>query len=162
MTDQVDISKLHYVAADGKTGKKVNDLAVEFAREQGLDAPGCREYSRLLGEAGPEGASLFSAVLALIDDQAVGAAAFHIGYDVLRAAPNLNLSMIYVLPGYRRCGVGRGLMSSIAGLASQNGISTLNWTVPRLDLDTRVFFDVVAPDSFDINMLTYRVELGPA
>jgi len=70
----------------------------------------------------------------------------------------LGLRHLFVLPESRRRSIGRRLMAAIARRAAELGCTRIEWQVPRLDLDPRAFFEIVAPDSFRLNDLNYCVE----
>lgn len=82
-----------------------------------------------LGEhlSGPH--PIVEAVLAEIDDRAVGFGLFFSNYSTFLTKPGLYLEDLFVLPEYRRLGIGRAILTYLAQLAVQRGCGRLEWTV---------------------------------
>lgn len=107
-------------------------LIVQFIRE-------LAEYERLAQEvvATEETvrSSLFGeprfaeVLLAELDGKPVGFALFFHNYSTFLARPGLYLEDIYVRPEVRGRGVGRALMSRLAGIAQQRDCSRIEWAV---------------------------------
>lgn len=72
----------------------------------------------------------------------------------------LSLRHLVVAQDHRRRGIGRLLMARAAARAVELKCRRLEWTVARLDLDTRAFFEMVVPDSFRLNELTYIADFA--
>jgi GNAT superfamily N-acetyltransferase len=56
-------------------------------------------------------------------------------YSSFLARPTLYLEDVFVLPEYRGCGIGRGLLRHCIGLAQERGCGRVEWTC--LDWNTR-------------------------
>ena len=120
----------------------------------------------LEGDArGALAAQLGGTVEALIvsggDDAVLGCALFSPVPDPLSGGTGLFLSSVVVDPEHRGRGVGKALMAALARLCLERELSRIDWVVDRLDLDARTFFDLLAPDSFQLNRLVYGVTANP-
>lgn len=93
------------------------------------------------------------------DGGAVGCAAFGEVPNVLTGGRGILLYALAVAPSHRGQGHGKALLVGLASLCLERGITQMNWSVDRLDLDTRTFFDLTAPDSFKLNKLVYALEV---
>lgn len=69
------------------------------------------------------------AILAEVDGQAVGFALFFQNYSTFLTQPGLYLEDLFVLPEYRRQGIGKALITYLAELAVSRGCGRLEWTV---------------------------------
>ncbi len=69
------------------------------------------------------------AILAEVDGQAVGFALFFQNYSTFLTQPGLYLEDLFVLPEYRRQGIGKALITHLAELAVSRGCGRLEWTV---------------------------------
>jgi GNAT superfamily N-acetyltransferase len=61
--------------------------------------------------------------------QAVGFALFFSSYSTFLTQPGIYLEDLFVLPGYRRLGIGKAMLSYLAGLAVERGCGRLEWSV---------------------------------
>jgi GNAT superfamily N-acetyltransferase len=69
------------------------------------------------------------ALLACTDDEPVGFALFFHNYSTFLAQPGLYLEDLYIRPTYRRQGLGKSLLTSVARLAVERGCGRYEWTV---------------------------------
>ncbi|ARV60358.1 GNAT family N-acetyltransferase [Nostocales cyanobacterium HT-58-2] len=69
------------------------------------------------------------AILAEYAGQAVGFALFFHNYSTFLTKPGIYLEDLFVLPEYRREGVGRALLIKIAQIAIERGCGRLEWSV---------------------------------
>ncbi|MBF2067608.1 MAG: GNAT family N-acetyltransferase [Calothrix sp. C42_A2020_038] len=69
------------------------------------------------------------AILAEYDGQAVGFALFFHNYSTFLTKPGIYLEDIFVLPQYRRLGIGKALLSKVAQIAEERDCGRLEWTV---------------------------------
>lgn len=69
------------------------------------------------------------AIIASYAGQAVGFALFLFNYSTFLTQPGLYLEDLFVLPEYRRQGVGKAILSYLAGLAVERGCKRLEWSV---------------------------------
>lgn len=68
-------------------------------------------------------------VLAEIAEQAVGFALFFHNYSTFLTQPGIYLEDLFVLPDYRRQGIGQLILSHLAHLAVERGCGRLDWNV---------------------------------
>ncbi|GBF79234.1 GNAT family N-acetyltransferase [Aphanothece sacrum] len=68
-------------------------------------------------------------ILADWEGTSVGFALFFPNYSTFLTKPGLYLEDIFVLPEYRRRGIGKALLSYVTQLAGQRGVGRLEWTV---------------------------------
>ncbi|NJL82363.1 MAG: GNAT family N-acetyltransferase [Chloroflexaceae bacterium] len=69
------------------------------------------------------------AILAESGEKAIGYALFFPNYSTFLTKPGIYLEDIFVLPAYRRRGIGKALLGYVAGLALQRGCGRLEWSV---------------------------------
>lgn len=74
------------------------------------------------------------AILADWEGQSVGFALFFPTYSTFLTQPGIYLEDLFVLPQYRRRGVGKALLTHLGQLAVQRGCGRLEWSV--LDWNT--------------------------
>lgn len=68
-------------------------------------------------------------VVADLDGQIVGFGLFFHTYSTFLTQPGLHLEDVFVRPEYRRQGIGKALMISIAKIAFDRGCGRLEWSV---------------------------------
>ena len=69
------------------------------------------------------------ALLVETEGVAVGFALFFGNYSTFLTQPGLYLEDIFVLPDYRRRGIGKALLTEVARIASNRGCGRLDWSV---------------------------------
>lgn len=69
------------------------------------------------------------AILAEYAGQAVGFALFFHNYSTFLTQPGIYLEDLFVLPEYRRQGIGKAILSYLAQLAVESGCGRLEWSV---------------------------------
>ncbi|MFN6466002.1 MAG: GNAT family N-acetyltransferase [Nostoc sp. DedVER02] len=69
------------------------------------------------------------AILAESGDQAVGFALFFHNYSTFLTKPGIYLEDLFVLPEYRRQGIGKALISKVAQIAVERNCGRLEWSV---------------------------------
>ena len=70
-----------------------------------------------------------SVILAEISGQAVGFALYFRTYSTFLGKPGMYLEDLFVLPEFRKMGVGTGLISQLAKIAVENNYGRLEWSV---------------------------------
>ena len=68
-------------------------------------------------------------IIAEYAGQAVGFALFFHNFSTFLTQPGIYLEDLFVLPEYRRQGVGKAILSYLAGLAVERGCGRLEWSV---------------------------------
>lgn len=69
------------------------------------------------------------AIVAECDGKAVGFALFLHNYSTFLTKPGIYLEDLFVLPEYRRRGIGKAMLSYLAELAVDRGCGRLEWSV---------------------------------
>ncbi len=68
-------------------------------------------------------------VVAEWEGKTVGFALFFPNYSTFLTQPGIYIEDIFVLPDYRRRGIGKALLNHVAQLAAQRGAGRLEWSV---------------------------------
>ncbi|MFQ4146371.1 GNAT family N-acetyltransferase [Chlorogloeopsis sp. ULAP02] len=74
-------------------------------------------------------AKYVEAILAEYTGQAIGFALFFHNYSTFLTKPGIYLEDIFVLPEYRRQGVGKALLTKVAQVAVERNCGRLEWSV---------------------------------
>ena len=75
------------------------------------------------------GTKYIEAILAEYAGQAVGFALFFHNYSTYITKPGIYLEDLFVLPKYRRKGIGKALLTKLAQIAVQRNCGRLEWSV---------------------------------
>lgn len=81
------------------------------------------------------------AVLARIDGQAAGFALFFHNYSTFLTKPGIYLEDLFVLPEYRRQGVGKALLVYLGKLALSRGCGRFEWNVLDWNAPAIAFYE---------------------
>lgn len=89
------------------------------------------------------------AVVARVDGTPAGYALFFHNYSTFRAQPGIYLEDLFVLPEFRKQGVGKALLVEVAKIAHQRGCGRFEWTVldwntTAIDFYKRIGADVLS------------------
>jgi GNAT superfamily N-acetyltransferase len=68
-------------------------------------------------------------IIAELDGKIVGFGLFFHSYSTFLTQPGLYLEDVFVLPEYRRQGIGKALMTSVIKIANERGCGRLEWSV---------------------------------
>jgi GNAT superfamily N-acetyltransferase len=68
-------------------------------------------------------------IVAELDSKLVGFGLFFHNYSTFLTQPGLHLEDVFVLPEYRRQGIGKALMIAVAKIAFDRGCGRLEWSV---------------------------------
>ncbi|NWF61095.1 MAG: GNAT family N-acetyltransferase [Fischerella sp.] len=80
------------------------------------------------------------AILAEYTGQAVGFALFFHNYSTFLTKPGIYLEDIFVLPEYRRKGVGKALLTKLAQIAVERDCGRLEWSVLDWNEPAQTFY----------------------
>ncbi len=141
-----------------KANRKDTALILTFIRE-------LAEYEKLgheviAGEADLE-KTLFGdhpyaeVVFAEADGQEAGFVLFFHNYSTFLARPGIYIEDLYVRPGYRGKGLGKGLLSYIASLAIERGCGRVEWWVLKWN-PARKFYESLGAEAMD-EWMVYRL-----
>ncbi|MCY7334682.1 MAG: GNAT family N-acetyltransferase [Chamaesiphon sp.] len=90
------------------------------------------------------------AIVAEFDRQVVGFGLFFPTYSTFLTQPGIHLEDVFVQPEYRRQGIGKALMTSIAKIAHERGCGRLEWSVLEWNQNAIEFYQslgaTVLPD----------------
>lgn len=76
----------------------------------------------------------------------VGFALFFSNYSTFLTQPGIYLEDLFVLPDYRRQGIGRALLKSVAKIANARGAGRLEWSVLDWNQSAIVFYEKMGAD----------------
>lgn len=94
-------------------------------------------------------------VFAEADGQEAGFVLFFHNYSTFLARPGLYIEDLYVRPGYRGKGLGKGLLSYIASLAVERGCGRVEWWVLKWN-PARKFYESLGAEAMD-EWMVYRL-----
>ncbi|MDZ8189425.1 MAG: GNAT family N-acetyltransferase [Nostoc sp. ChiSLP02] len=80
------------------------------------------------------------AILAESAGQAVGFALFFHNYSTFLTKPGIYLEDLFVLPEYRRQGIGRAILTKLAQIAVERNCGRLEWTVLDWNESAQAFY----------------------
>ena len=80
------------------------------------------------------------AILALYKGQAVGFALFFYNYSTFLTKPGIYLEDLFVLPEYRRQGIGKALLIKLAQIALERNCGRLEWSVLDWNESAQAFY----------------------
>lgn len=91
----------------------------------------------------------FRAFLAYWDDQAAGYAVFFDIYSTWEGRAGLFLEDVFVRSGFRGRGIGKGLLSAVAGVAWKNGYYGVRWEVRSWNQDAIDLYQSIGGEFLD-------------
>lgn len=80
------------------------------------------------------------ALLAEISGQAVGFALFFHNYSTFLTKPGIYLEDLFVLPEFRRQGIGKALLTKVAQIAVERDCGRLEWSVLDWNVSAQKFY----------------------
>lgn len=86
------------------------------------------------------------AILAEVEGKAVGFALFFQNYSTFLTQPGIYLEDLFVLPEYRRQGIGKALITYLAELALSRKCGRLEWTVLDWNQSAIEFYQQMGAD----------------
>lgn len=130
---------------------QATDSAVLFELIQGL-----AEYEKLsdavTGNAQALKEHLFGepkyieAILAEVSGKGVGFALFFHNYSTFLTKPGIYLEDLFVLPEYRRQGIGKSLLTKLAKIAVERNCGRLEWSVLDWNISAQKFYRSMGAD----------------
>ena len=138
----------------------VHQLVPELARYEHLEHEvSCTpaDYVRILNDP-PVG---FGVILAELEDAIVGFAFFFENFSTFLAKPGLFLEDLFVLPAYRRRGVGRALFAHLLALAKARNYGRMDWSVLSWNQPAIKFYTETLGASLLPDWRTCRIVLEP-
>jgi ribonuclease HI len=98
--------------------------------------------------------------VAELDGKIAGYAIFFHNFSTWEAAPGLYLEDVYVRPTYRRLGIGRMLLTTLAALARRRGCRRFEWAVLDWNKPARDFYEQLGARPMS-EWVIYRTEGEP-
>ncbi|MFN7521936.1 MAG: GNAT family N-acetyltransferase, partial [Aphanizomenon sp.] len=80
------------------------------------------------------------AILAEFAGKAVGFAIFFHNYSTFLTKPGIYLEDIFILPEYRRQGIGKALLAKVAQIAIERDCGRLEWSVLDWNVSAQAFY----------------------
>lgn len=80
------------------------------------------------------------AIIAESDGETAGFALFFLNYSTFLTQPGIYLEDLFVLPKYRRQGIGKEILGYLAKLAVDRGYGRLEWSVLDWNIDAIAFY----------------------
>lgn len=100
----------------------------------------CQLNRRQLGKAlFGEQPALFGHV-AEVEDAVVGCALWFINFSTFKGSHGIYLEDLYVQPGHRGRGLGRGLLAALAAESGERGFTQLDWSVLDWNMPAIAFY----------------------
>lgn len=138
-----------------------SDLIIRFAEPGDSDVlfeliQGLAEYEKLshavTGNAQALKEHLFGerkyieAILAEVAGKAAGFALFFHNYSTFLTKPGIYLEDLFVLPEYRRQGIGKALLTKLAKIAVERNCGRLEWSVLDWNVSAQEFYRSMGAD----------------
>lgn len=86
------------------------------------------------------------AIVAEVDQTVVGFALFFYNYSTFLTKPGIYLEDLFVLPDYRRLGIGTALLTQLAQKAISEGYGRLEWSVLDWNTPAIAFYQRMGAD----------------
>jgi GNAT superfamily N-acetyltransferase len=86
------------------------------------------------------------AILAELEGKAVGFAIFFHNYSTFLTKPGIYLEDIFVLPEYRRQGIGKALLTRVAQIAVERDCGRVEWSVLDWNISAQTFYRNMGAD----------------
>lgn len=108
----------------------------------------------VISATGPQ----FGVFVAAMEGEHCGFAAFGEVFEPAFMGVGGFLRDVFVLPDYRRRGVGGELIRQLLIEAGRRQWVSLDWHVNRMDFEARTFFEMMVPDGYNVDRLVHRIE----
>jgi GNAT superfamily N-acetyltransferase len=119
-------------ATAGDAGQILKFIRALAAFERAPDAVEATEEGLIRDGFGPN--PFFQCLIAHYDGRPAGFALYFFNYSTWVGRPGIYVEDLFVLPEFRRKGIGRALLKQVALIAVENGCQRLQWEV--LDWNT--------------------------
>ena len=157
MTRAVDseLNIRHALASDAETLLEFIQELADYEREPDAVQTNAETLRAQLGQQLPP----FHCLIAEQGDSAVGFALYFFNYSTWRGRRGLYLEDLFVLPEYRRHGVGLSLLRRLAQLALQNDCARMEWSVLDWNQPAIDFYQELGAVALD-DWTTFRLTDG--
>lgn len=132
-------------------------LTVALADFEKLPPPDADAQARLVSDGFGE-RPRYEAYLAFQDEKSapIGYAFLFETYSTFLARPTLYLEDLFVLPGFRRQGVGGALLKFLIKMARERGCGRMEWTCLKWNTNAQAVYEKLGAQSMD-EWLLYRL-----
>ncbi len=132
-------------------------LIIALGEFEKLPPPDADAQARLVADGFGEHPR-YEAYLAFQEGTAapIGCALISETYSTFLARPTLYLEDLFVLPGYRRQGVGGALLKFLIGMAQERGCGRMEWTCLAWNTNAQAVYEKLGARSMD-EWLMYRL-----
>ena len=125
---------------------------LEFIRalaafERAPDAVTATEEGLIRDGFGPN--PLYRCLIADYDGQPAGFAFYFFNYSTWVGRPGIYVEDLFVLPQFRRLGIGRELLKQVAAIAIENGCQRLQWEVLDWNTPAIDFYRAIGAEFLD-------------
>jgi GNAT superfamily N-acetyltransferase len=139
-----------------RDAKALVGLVRALARYEKLQPIGPAAARRLVRDAGRR----FRVLLAEADGRAVGYAIYFFTYSTFLARPSLFLEDLFVLPDYRRLGLGGRFFAELRREARRERCGRMEWAVLDWNTPAQRFYRKLGAKPLD-EWISYRLTLDP-
>jgi GNAT superfamily N-acetyltransferase len=140
--------------------QSLHDLVVELAvYEREPDAVEATVAQMTSTFFPPDGEPRVHALVAEVDGTVVGMAIWYVTYSTWLGRHGVWLEDLFVSPGQRGSGIGKALLSALAGIVRDRGYGRLEWWVLKWNEPSIGFYDSLGAKPMD-EWLHYRLD-GP-
>ncbi len=131
----------------------VRELAVYEREPDAVEATEEMLHAALFGSEHP----VAHAHVASLDGEVVGFALWYVTYSTWKGLPGLWLEDLFVRPSARGTGLGRALLTTLAGVCVERGYARFEWWVLNWNTPAHGFYDSVGarPES---EWTTWRID----
>lgn len=91
----------------------------------------------------------FQCLIAECDDEPAGFAFYFFNYSTWVGRPGVYVEDLFVLPQFRRLGIGRDLLKRVAAIAVENGCQRLQWEVLDWNTPAIDFYRAIGAEFLD-------------
>ena len=117
------------------------------AFERAPDAVEATEEGLIRDGFGPN--PFFQCLIADYDGQPAGFALYFFNYSTWVGRPGVYVEDLFVLPEFRRKGIGRALLKRVAAIAVENGCQRLQWEVLDWNTPAIDFYQAMGAEFLD-------------
>ena len=139
---------------DKRDAKDLTALIRALAAYEKLPPPTAAAARRLIADIGRR----IRVLMAEVDGRAVGYAIYLFTYSSFLARPTLHLEDVFVLPEYRRGGIGRKFFEALRAAARREKCGRLEWVVLDWNTPAHRFYRKLGAKPLD-GWVTYRMRV---
>lgn len=134
-------------ATAGDAAQILEFIRALAAFERAPDAVTATEEGLIRDGFGPH--PFFHCLIAEYDGKPAGFAFYFFNYSTWVGRPGVYVEDLFVLPEFRRLGIGRELLKQVAGIAMENGCQRLQWEVLDWNTPAIDFYRAIGAEFLD-------------